>query len=208
MKVALLKGLVRDADTKQPVEAKIELVDLTKDEKIGNFMSDGSSGKYLVSLPSGRNYGAVVQASGYLFASDNFNLPDTADYVEYTKIFDLVPVKVGSTVVLNNIFFETAKWDLKKESTNELDRLLAFIKANPKMKIEIGGHTDNVGKDEYNQNLSEKRSEAVVKYLTSKGIPIEQLQFHGYGEKKPVSTNDTPEGRQANRRTEFQILAN
>ncbi|MEP7170530.1 MAG: OmpA family protein, partial [Bacteroidota bacterium] len=207
-KVALYKGHVFDADTKLPVAASIELVDLEKNEGIGKFNSDPASGKYLVSLPGGKNYGAVIKADGYLFSSDNFNIPDTADYNEYNKDIFLQPIKAGSVIVLKNIFFDTAKWNLKDQSVNELERLLEIMNSNPKLKIEISGHTDNVGKDEANQVLSENRSKAVVDYLKSKNVSETRLQFHGYGETMPVATNETVEGRVSNRRTEFKILAN
>jgi outer membrane protein OmpA-like peptidoglycan-associated protein len=181
------------------------LVDLSKNEDIGEFSTDPSSGKFIVSLPGGRNYGAVFQAEGYLFISDNFDVPDTADYNEFNKDYFLKSVKVGSSIVLNNIFFETAKWDLKPESQNELDRLIGFMKANLKMKIEISGHTDNVGKEDYNQKLSENRAKAVVDFLVSKGVGSDRLTFKGYGKTQPIVSNDTPEGRAQNRRTEFKI---
>lgn len=208
VKVSLFKGHVFDADTKQPIEASLELVDLSQNEPVGTFGTDANSGKFLVTLPGGRNYGAVFQADGYMFESDNFNISDTADYNEYAKDVYLKPVKVGTSIVLNNIFFETAKWDLKKESTDELQRLVGFMTSNPKMKIEISGHTDNVGKDEYNQKLSENRSKSVADYIISKGILTDRVVFKGYGEANPVATNDTPEGRTLNRRTEFMILDN
>lgn len=207
-KLALYKGHVFDEETKQPLLATIELVDLDKNENIGKFNSDPTSGKYLVSLPGGKNYGAVIQAEGYMFSSDNFNIPDTADYNEYTKDIYLKPIKIGSVIVLNNIFFETAKWDLKEQSINELERLYSFMLSNPKLKIEISGHTDNVGKDEANQLLSENRAKAVVDYLKKKNIAESLLEYHGYGESKPVATNETVQGRALNRRTEFKILGN
>ena len=207
-KVALYKGFVFDEVSKAPVSATIELVDLEKNQPIGKFNTDASTGKFLVSLPAGKNYGAVIQADGYLFSSDNFNIPDTADYNEYNKNIYLKPVAAGSAIVLNNIFFETAKWDLKNQSTNEMQRLVGFLNANPKMRIEIAGHTDNVGNADGNQKLSENRAKAVVDYLKSKGVDATRLTYKGYGETQPVTSNDTAEGRALNRRTEFRILGN
>lgn len=207
-KVALYKGFVFDEVSKLPVSASIELVDLEKNEPIGKFNTDASTGKFLVSLPAGKNYGAVIQADGYLFSSDNFNIPDTADYNEYNKDIYLKPVAAGSAIVLNNIFFETAKWDLKNQSANEMQRLVGFLNANSKMRIEIAGHTDNVGNEDGNQKLSENRAKAVVDYLKSMGVDASRLTYKGYGEAQPVTTNDTAEGRALNRRTEFRILGN
>jgi outer membrane protein OmpA-like peptidoglycan-associated protein len=207
-KVALYKGFVFDEDSKSPVSATIELIDLEKNEPIGKFNTDASTGKFLVSLPAGKNYGAVIQADGYLFSSDNFNIPDTADYNEYNKDIYLKPVVAGSAIILNNIFFETSKWDLKNQSANEMQRLVGFLNSNPKMRIEIAGHTDNVGNADGNQKLSENRAKAVVDYLLSKGVDATRLTYKGYGETQPVTSNETNEGRALNRRTEFRILGN
>jgi outer membrane protein OmpA-like peptidoglycan-associated protein len=112
----------------------------------------------------------------------------------------------GEKVVLHNIFFDTDKYELKSESTAELDRLTEFLKKNPTMKIEIGGHTDNVGTDQHNVELSQNRADAVYKYLIGKGIAKGRLSSKGYGKTMPVDTNDNAEGRANNRRTEFKVL--
>lgn len=207
-KVALYKGFVYDETTKAPINATIELVDLDTNEPIGKFKTDATTGKFLVSLPAGRNYGAVIQADGYLFSSDNFNIPDTSEYNEYNIEIFLKSVKVGSAMVLNNIFFEPAKWNLKKQSINELERIVVFLKVYPKMRIEIEGHTDNIGSDEGNQKLSESRAKAVVDFLKSKGVDANRLTYKGYGKTRPLGPNDTAKGRALNRRTEFRILGN
>lgn len=117
-------------------------------------------------------------------------------------------IKVGESVVLKNVFFETAKFDLKDRSRVELDKLVAFLVKNPKMKIELGGHTDNVGDKKMNQVLSENRAKAVFEYLVKKGINADRLSTKGYGDTMPIADNGTDEGRAENRRTEFKITAN
>ena len=110
------------------------------------------------------------------------------------------------SVRINNIFFDYDKFELKPESFPELKRLVKFLKENPDAKVEISGHTDNSGTDEYNQNLSAKRAQAVVEYLISEGCKKEFLKSKGYGESKPINTNETEEGRANNRRVEFSFL--
>ena len=124
----------------------------------------------------------------------------------FVKDIPLQPIKVGETVVLKNIFFNTDKFELKSESDAELEKLVSLLNKNPKMKIEINGHTDNVGADTYNQVLSENRSKAVYEYLINKGIAKERLSYKGYGKTQPIDTNDTEEGRANNRRTEFKVV--
>lgn len=205
--VTLLRGVITDAMTQKPLEAQIELVDNTKNEVIATFSSNSASGKYLVSLPAGKNYGIAVKRDGYLFHSENFDIPNSAAFQEVVKDVELKNVAVGSKIVLKNIFFDFDKATLRPESTNELERLIKLLNDVPTLKIEISGHTDSKGAAAYNQKLSENRSKSVVDYLVSKGIKADRLTFKGYGLEQPIATNDTDEGRQMNRRTEFKILS-
>jgi outer membrane protein OmpA-like peptidoglycan-associated protein len=158
------------------------------------------------------NYGINVKKEGYLFYSENVYVPKTEDYKELIKLIELEKIKVGERIILKNIFFEFDKADLLPESKMELDRLVELLNRYPAMKIEIGGHTDSKGNDEYNLKLSQARAQAVVDYLINKGISKDRLQAKGYGETKPIAPNQNPdgsdneEGRQLNRRTEFKIL--
>ncbi|GGE96352.1 OmpA family protein [Hymenobacter cavernae] len=203
--VTIMKGVVTDEATKQPLEATIDVIDNTRNEVIASFRANVQSGRYLVSLPSGVNYGIVVRQDGYLFHSENFDLPAGAAYSEVVKDIALKKLDVGVKVVLNNIFFDTGKATLRKESTNELERLQALFTEMPTLRLEISGHTDNVGKAEYNKDLSQRRAKAVVDYLVAKGVDKARLTSAGYGDTQPVSTNLTKAGRQLNRRTEFKV---
>lgn len=205
-KLTILKGVITDAKTNQVLEATIDLIDNDKNEVLATFKSNSATGKYLVTLPSGKNYGIAVKRDGYLFHSENFNLPDNADYQEFTKDVALKKIEVGSTIVLRNIFFDFDKATIRPESANELDRLIKLLNDNPTLKIELGSHTDSKGSDEYNLKLSDNRSKSVVDYLITKGISSARLVAKGYGETKPLDTNDTESGRQNNRRSEFKIL--
>jgi outer membrane protein OmpA-like peptidoglycan-associated protein len=205
--VTLLKGVITDALTQKPLEAQIELIDNTKNEVIATFTSNSSTGKYLVSLPAGKNYGIAVKKEGYLFHSENFDIPASAAFQEVNKDVQLKNVAVGSKIVLKNIFFDFGKATLRPESTNELERLIKLLNDVPTLRIEISGHTDNKSSAEFNQKLSEARAKAVVDYLVGKGIDKTRLTAVGYGLTQPIATNDTDEGRQMNRRTEFKILS-
>ncbi|TAL62207.1 MAG: hypothetical protein EPN85_03145 [Bacteroidetes bacterium] len=205
--VTILKGTIFDALTKQPLEAEIELVDNQLNLIISTFTSNSATGKYLVSLPSGRNYGIAVSKQGYLFQSENLDIPASAAYQEIVKDFGLNSLSVGSKIVLKNIFFDFDKATLRAESASELERLTKLLTDAPTIEIEISGHTDNKGSDEYNRKLSQSRAQAVVDYLVKKGIEKSRFTAKGYGKTKPVATNDTDEGRQLNRRTEFEILS-
>jgi outer membrane protein OmpA-like peptidoglycan-associated protein/tetratricopeptide (TPR) repeat protein len=205
--LTILKGVITDALTGKALEATIELIDNQRNEIIASFKSNSASGKYLVSLPAGKNYGIAVKAENYLFHSENFDIPNAAAFQEVTKDIRLNNLAVGTKIVLRNIFFDFDKSTLRPESTNELERLTKLLNDVPTLKIEISGHTDNKGAADYNQRLSESRAKAVVDYLVGKGIAADRLQFKGYGLTQPMAGNDTDEGRQLNRRTEFKVLS-
>ncbi len=205
-KLTILKGVVSDAKTHQPLESSIDLIDNDKNVVLATFKSNSSTGKYLVNLPSGKNYGIAVKRDGYLFHSENFNIPNNAAFQEFTKDVALKKIEIGSTIVLRNIFFDFDKATIRPESANELERLIKLLNDNPTLKIELGSHTDSKGSDDYNWKLSESRSKSVVDYLIGKGISTARLVAKGYGETKPIDTNDTDDGRQNNRRTEFKVL--
>ncbi|MBD2770378.1 OmpA family protein [Hymenobacter sp. BT664] len=205
--VTILKGTVTDDATHLPLEAAIDLIDNTSGLTIATFRSNATSGKYLVSLPSGTNYGIVARQDGYLFHSENFNLPAGAAYAEVVKDIPLKRLEVGTTIVLRNIFFDTGKATLRPESTAELKRLQKLLVETPDLKLEMAGHTDNVGEAARNQDLSKRRAQAVVTYLTQQGIAATRLTAAGYGESRPVAPNTTRTGRQLNRRTEFKVTA-
>lgn len=206
--ITMLKGTVKDALTKQPVEATLVLVDNEKNEVISEVKSNPETGAFLIILPSGKNYGLSIEKSGYIFHSENFDIPSSTNYQEVRKDIELKKVAVGTKIVLKNIFFDFDKATLRDASTAELDRLTQLLRDLPNLKIEITGHTDSKGSDEYNKQLSHSRAKAVVDYLVAKGISKDRLKFVGYGEERPIATNETDEGRQLNRRTEFEIIAN
>jgi outer membrane protein OmpA-like peptidoglycan-associated protein len=202
---SFLKGTVYDAQTKQKLQADIELVALKNNEILGKISSDAQTGSYTTVLTGGGTYGVFVSKKGYFFKSLNF---DFTDKIGSDKILDipLEPIKKEAKEILNNIFFETAKWDLKPESTTELDKLVVLLKANPNLPIEISGHTDDVGKDTENLILSQKRAKSVVEYLAKKGVNISTVKSEGYGKIRPFLPNNSEENRRLNRRIEVKFL--
>lgn len=204
--VTILKGTVTDDETNQPLEADLVLVDNVTGETVSDQKSNSATGKYLVAMPSGKNYGLSANKEGYLFHSENFDIPASMDYQEIVKDIRLKKVKKDVEIVLKNIFFDFDKATLRKESIPELERLKDLLEKNPKLGIEIAGHTDDRGSDTYNQKLSENRAKSVVSWLIQNGISADRLTAMGYGESRPIDTNSTEEGRQNNRRTAFKIL--
>jgi outer membrane protein OmpA-like peptidoglycan-associated protein len=203
--LALLKGTVKDKGGK-PIEANITITDNDSKETIAEYKSNSSTGEYMIPLPSGKNYGITIEKVGNLFYSENIYLGENDGYKEVRKDVKLEEARPGAKVILKNIFFSSGKYDLRPESTLELQRLVKLMKDNPNLKIEISGHTDNIGDPAANQKLSEQRAKAVVDFLISNGIDKSRLVAKGYGSTMPVESNETPEGRQANRRTEFKII--
>jgi outer membrane protein OmpA-like peptidoglycan-associated protein len=208
--LTILKGVVLDAFSGKPVEASIEITDNQKNELIAVFRSNSATGKFLVSLPAGKNYGIAVTATDYLFHSENFDLPENSEYQIVDKEIRLKNACIGCSIVLNNIFFDVGKHTLRPESTSELNRLAQLLKdiqkVKPATKVEISGHTDNTGSEATNLTLSGNRAKAVVDYLLTQGIPAAMLTYKGYGSGEPVASNATAAGRQQNRRTEFKII--
>lgn len=206
--LTVFKGKVIDAISRKPIEADLEIMDNTKGEAISTFKSNSATGKFLLSLPGGKNYGISVKKDGYLFHSENFNIPASSDFNMVDKVIELKNIKVGSKIALRNVFFATGKADVTPESFPELDRLVKLMNDVPGLKVEVSGHTDNQGSDQLNTTLSQSRAEAVMEYLVKKGIAQGRLVAKGYGPSRPVASNETAEGRQENRRTELEIIAN
>jgi len=205
--VTYVKGIVIDAVTKQPLEASVEIIDLEKNATVYQDNSSPEYGDFLVTLTAGKNYGLNVSKDGYLFYSANFSLLGHEAREPYQLTVELSPIEVGNKVVLNNIFFDTNKFDLKPDSKAELQKLIDFLNLNPSVHIEISGHTDNVGNNQANQVLSENRAKSVYQYLITNGITAARLIYKGYGETQPIMPNISDANRAKNRRTEFKIIA-
>lgn len=205
--VTYMKGRIVDAYTKQPVEAHIEMIDLNENKLLTSTNSDPTTGEFLACILTGTNVLLNVSNPLYPFYSENFQIDKEASKIEpYIKDIHLHKAIVGSTYILKNIFFDFDKAELQTASYVELDILVDYLKQNHDIAIEIGGHTDNQGSDEYNMQLSVARAKAVYDYLISKGIDASQVSYKGYGKTQPIADNSTEEGRAGNRRTEFKVV--
>jgi outer membrane protein OmpA-like peptidoglycan-associated protein len=197
---------VRDKKTREPLAASIELINLDTRETESLVASDSVSGAYLIVLTQGAEYALYVNRKNYLFKSLNFNYSAVRDYEPIVLDIDLDKASEGTTAVLENIFFDVDKYDLKEKSVTELQKILRFLKENPSVRVEISGHTDNTGSAAYNLQLSERRAQSVNNYLIQNGIEPGRLIPKGYGPSQPLADNDSEEGRQKNRRIQFKII--
>ena len=205
--VVLVSGRVIDASTKKPIATNVEYESLTKSKIIGIARSEPDQGAYKIVLPAGDLYGFRAEAPGYYPVSDRLDTRNLTDYAELTRDLFLVPIRKNETIVLNNLFFDFGKADLRQESFAELDRLAQFLVESPKITIELSGHTDNVGGDAANKVVSQERVNAVKLYLQGRSVADARMKAVGYGKTKPLAPNVSEEGRQRNRRVEFKILS-
>ncbi len=208
--VVLVSGNVYNAKTKAPLNASLIYETLPEGTEVGKGVSNPVDGSFKIVLPYDKNYSIRASADKFFAVSENLNLDSLvkAGYKEIHKDLYLVPIEIGQVFRLNNVFFDFDKYNLRPESFVELDRVVKFLNDDPNIEIEMSAHTDSRGSDDYNFTLSDNRARSVMEYILSKGIAVSRIKSQGYGETKPVATNDTDEGRQLNRRVEFTILKN
>jgi outer membrane protein OmpA-like peptidoglycan-associated protein/tetratricopeptide (TPR) repeat protein len=204
--VMLVKGRILDDETEEPVPAVITVRDNETSEIVGIYNPDVTNGSYKILLPLGKNYGLSIDAENYLFYSENINIPNDLIYTQVIKDIRLSHILVGKQSILRNVFFDFNKAILRKESEPELDKVFQLLKDNPRLIVEIGGHTDNIGSAESNKKISEDRAKSVVAYLVNKGIDSTRMFPFGYGFDFPLVENIDESSRQLNRRTELIIL--
>lgn len=205
-KTLWVTGRVYDRTNGKGLPSAVDLTDLNTRELLSRVQTD-ETGNYLVTLPIGKDYAFNVNRKGYLLFSENFSLSTKSPDSTYHIDIPLQPITNDASVILRNIFFDTKSADLKPESAVELDQLVRLLKDNPTVKILISGYTDNVGKPADNLALSNERAKSVVNYLLTKGIDKARLTFRGFGESRPVASNESEEGRAQNRRTEMRIIS-
>ena len=207
-RVSYMKGKVFDSQTSRPLEAQFELIDLETRKKVIESSSEPGNGEFLVVIPVDADYALNVSRPAYLFHSENFAFDKVYSRTEpFLKDIALSPIEIGERIVLRNVFYHTDSFALDTKSIVELDKVVMFMRANPSLVVEIGGHTDNTGSQEHNLWLSGKRAGEVAAYLVDHGIKKERIEFRGYGMEVPVTTNETEEGRALNRRTELKVLS-
>ena len=203
--IQYLKGRIIDAETKQPLFAFFQLSDLKNGNLISQMQSKIGNGEFLITVPNSTDFALHAEKEGYMFYSKNIHMDSLNLSKDGFLIIELDKIKAG-TFVLENIFFESSKSELKTSSKVELKKMLKLLKINPELKIEISGHTDSDGDDDLNLSLSNERASSVVKWLIENGISSNRLTFKGFGESKPIVKNDSEENKAKNRRTELTII--
>lgn len=207
LKTLWIKGKVFDQKTKNGLPSTIELTNINSRQVVNKLQTD-EDGNYLTTLPVGSNYAFNVARKGYLFYSQNINLVNQKLDSPFIRDIPLQPIEANAAMVLNNVFFDSKQISLKPESVIELDNVVRMLNENPKIKIQIAGFTDNVGKPADNLKLSSGRANTVVDYLIKKGISPLRLASKGFGETKPIAANITESGKALNRRTELSVISN
>jgi outer membrane protein OmpA-like peptidoglycan-associated protein len=205
--VVLVSGRVLNAATKQPIATTVAYESLTKGTTVGLARSEPRNGQYSIVLPAGDLYGFRAEFEGFYPVSDQLDTRSLNSYGEITRDLYLAPIQKNQTIILNNVFFDFRLSELRPESYAELNRLAEFLIAKPMITIELAGHSDKVGTNAANMEISKSRVQAVRSYLESKGIAANRLKVVAYGSTKPLDNNDTEEGRRRNRRVEFKILS-
>lgn len=216
-KTLYFEGTVFDIETKKPIPGKFKLVDLESGKEVIVSEADGVTGEFMVSLPINKEYALSVEYPNYSFFSKNFNMTNPDNLEAIHMDVPMIPIGSDVPVLLENVFFDLSKATLRQESFVELNKLVAFLKDNGTVKIEVRGHTDTRGDEKDNQKLSEDRALSVYNYLVDKGIAKERLTYKGFGESKPVMTDEQiaklasdkekEKAHQANRRTEYKVTS-
>lgn len=199
-----VQGNVIDATSKLPIAASIAVTDLSTGEIVATYRTDDRTGTYFVMLTRGRRYSITAESPQHVFYSNEYSVPSDTEGKDLRKDIVLYRAEGGQTRLL--VFFDFDKAELKKESIPDLRRAVQFLKGNPALNIEIGGHTDSLGTDEYNLKLSQARAESVLGFLSGAGIGKERMKARGYGEAQPVADNATEEGQANNRRVEMRVM--
>lgn len=209
LKPVTLRGIITDASTGEPISAELEIRN-SSDNSVVTVINTGNDGTYRYTFSNSKEleYQLNAQKPGYIYSNATAVIPamDTIAQ-EVERNLALQKAVVGKKVIIRNIYYHFDKYSLKSESYAELDKIEKLLNENPNMKLEISGHTDKIGSLAYNVVLGKRRAKAVVKFLVNKGISSDRLISKGYGETKPlVSNDDETDGREINRRTEFIIL--
>jgi flagellar motor protein MotB len=202
----IMMGTVRDKDTGRPIEATITLTDNATLDSLSVAISSAEDGSFVLLMPA---YGMVsinVLAKGYMFFGQDIRMDSVISKTSMHRDFELEAVRIGSSLVLKNIFFNAGRWNLLTPSKPELERIVAFMKLNPRIMILVSGHTDNTGNRTQKVELSLNRANAVKRYLVSRGVADNRMRVKGYGMYRPVAPNTSLEGRKQNRRVEFEVM--
>lgn len=202
LKAKLIKGKVIDS-TNNLDGASLELIRIS-DRTRTNYDIDPNTGNFAMVVLEEEPYLIKAKKEGYAFESKL--VKTTMEETQPKEIeMELNPLEIGASYVIKDILFATNSYELNKESQEIIDAFIEYLNEYPKIRCTIEGHTDNIGSDEDNQILSENRARTVVEYIIKSRIREDRINYKGYGAKKPVADNSTPEGRAKNRRTVFKI---
>jgi len=200
----ILSGKISEEGTGAPVKGTLNAYIRGEDDKIvSSARSDEATGLYELVLLSAGPFNIEISAENYFFANEIIFFEDTTDL---TRNFELKRMKIGAAIVMENILFHTGSANLKPESYTELNKMVALLKENPRVRVELSGHTDNTGSIATNKKLSKARAMSVMNYFLSQGITADRMEYEGYGPDIPIAPNTTVEGRAANRRVEMKII--
>lgn len=202
--ITYVKGIVKDKETGAYLAAQVQVINVMSKQTLYNDYTSTDNGSFLTVMPMGGDYSFNVSADGYLFYSEHYELT-TSSHKPILIEISLEKLKVGNNLILKNIFFNTNEYDILPTSLIELGTLTELLENNPGMNIEIQGHTDNIGNESQNEKLSFNRAKSVYDFLISKKIASKRLTYKGYGETRPIKSNDTEDNRKQNRRTSFII---
>lgn len=197
-------GSVVDSLSGRPLEAYVEIIRLSDQASVFKSRTLPADGSFLTSLPRNERYALQVQKNGYLFHSQHFDL--NTDTANTRYLVSLSPLQSGREVVLQNVFFAPNESLLDTFSRTEISKLAEFLSQNLEIRLEIQGHTDDIGSEVANLELSSKRAKSVYDALLVHGIDPKRLSYKGYGESRPISENESLSGKSKNRRTSFVVL--
>ncbi|MEQ9297360.1 MAG: OmpA family protein [Cyclobacteriaceae bacterium] len=201
-----LTGIVTDSQTGNPLESQIKVYDVNTNTLVSEVYSDPLNGEYFVVLTEGQEYAIAINRPGYLFQNLSFDYLEKEGLEPERLDIQLDPIAVGAQTVLKNIFFKTNEYELQTKSEAQLVTVIEFLKRNPRVVVEISGHTDSTGSDQLNKKLSINRARSVYQYLIDNEIVPQRLSFEGYGSAQPVADNTSEDGKALNRRIEFKII--
>lgn len=204
--VTIIRGTITDSQSKSPLQATLVVRDSQSEKEVVNIKTS-VGGTFEIAIPAGRNYELTARATDYMKGIEAIEIPMDKKGQTLEKNISLSSLQVGNKIILKNVFYDFNQATLRPSSIVELNRLVDLLQEYPGMRIELSSHTDNKGSGDYNLTLSNNRSKSCVDYLIKNGIDKKRLEYKGYGLTQPITTNDTEEGRQLNRRTEFKILS-
>ncbi len=199
-----LTGVITDETSTTPVHGALSFYRPSETEPFSIVVSDSTNGKYTAQLEEQGPFLIEVEATGYFFLNETYKFQENQTFT--AKNFALKKMSTGAKIVVENILFNSGKSTLKAGSFKGLDKLAILLIRNPDVRIEVSGHTDNVGSASVNKRISKARALTVKNYLSSRGVEEDRIEYEGYGFDQPIAPNDTPEGKAQNRRVEIKVL--